>query len=50
MRWTNPRPQIAAMTPVSDGRSAPRQSWKYIQRSSHSKHHVTVKIQNTSPA
>ena len=50
IRWTKPSPQNAAMTPVSVGRSAPRQSWKYIQRSIHSKQYVTVKIQKTSPA
>ena len=36
MRWMKPRPQNAAITPVIVGRSAPRQSWKYIQRSTHS--------------
>ena len=36
MTWMNPIPQNAAMRPVNVGRSEPRQSWKYIQRSTHS--------------
>ena len=37
IRCTKPRPQNAAMTPVSVGRSEPRQSWKYIHRRTHSR-------------
>ncbi len=39
---------MAARTPVMVGRSAPRQSWKYNQRSTHSIEYVTTRIQKTS--
>ena len=46
---TTPSPQIADITPVSVGRSAPRQSWKYMYSRIHKKIVHPPKMYQTSP-
>ena len=45
IKLMKPSPHTAARSPVIVGRSDPRQSWKYIQRSTHSMQYVTTSIQ-----